>query len=1007
MEPEQKRIEEDLRGIVAGEVLCDDASRALYASDASLFEIRPLAIVRPRSTEDVAATVAWAADRGIPVHARGAGSSVCGGSLGAGLVIDTSRFMRRIVSTGDDSIRVQSGVVAAQLEQHLARLGRTFGPDPPNPGVTTVGGMIGRNSSGSRFPRHGAVRGRLAAVEAVLADGTVVELAPTPPAGSAAGAGPATGIAPARTPTRPEALATGLAEILAASAGTIARFQPAARASHGGYRLDDLLTRPDTGGEPTVDLARLMCGAEGTLAIVTEATLRTVPADGATAVALVLFDSLARAADAVGRLRPLGPSACDIFDRRHLALARGTKPAFDLLIPPVAEAGLLVEFTSDSPRGCNARLDEAMKIMQQGRHPCLDIRRAEDAIDAAFFWELSRNVVSTLHGVRGSVRPVPFIEDIVVPPAALAEFLGRLQETLNRCQFTAMVFGHAAHGQLHVRPYADPRAAGERDRLESLAGEVYAQVVAVGGTIGGEQGLGLSRTPFFGRLFPELAAVHAGVKRLFDPAGMLNPGRVFPVEAEPARGPLPFRPPLPAPAAATPTTGPGAGSLPLLIWPGAGLAAEVDACNGCGGCRATAPTTRMCPRYRHTPGEEATPRAKANLVAAAVAGSIDGRQLAGESLRAIADTCFNCHQCRSGCPAGVDIPALVMELKGANFAANSGPLHGWLLSRVDALSALGGAFRPLANRAIANPQFRWLLEKTVGIARGRKLPEFSGGQFMRWAQRRGITRPSRRSGPRVLYFLDTYARRHDPLLAQAFVSVLERNGIGVFVDPRQVSAGMPLVSEGDLDAARRLARRNMRVLAEAVRLGYRIVATEPAAVTCITHDYPRLLDDDEAGRVAAATCDATTFLWELHREGRLRLDLRPVPSRILYHAPCHARIGGQMAPAGHLLRLLPGLALQDADRGCSGMAGTFGLSRRNYRASLRVGLGLVAAMRGAGVEAGATECSACRLQMEQGTTKAAVHPVKLLAMAYGLLEGPAPQGLDGLLAATSGRLTTT
>jgi Fe-S oxidoreductase len=261
----------------------------------------------------------------------------------------------------------------------------------------------------------------------------------------------------------------------------------------------------------------------------------------------------------------------------------------------------------------------------------------------------------------------------------------------------------------------------------------------------------------------------------------------------------------------------------------------------------------------------------------------------------------------------------------------------------------------------------------------------------------------------VLYFLDTYARRHDPMLAQAFVSVLERNGIGVFIDPRQVASGMPMVSEGDVNGARKLARTNVRVLAEAVRLGYRIVCTEPSAVTCITHDYPRFVDDDDMARVVAATCDASTFLWELHREGRLQLDFHPVPGRILYHAPCHVRAAGGARPAEHLLRLIPELSVEAVDRGCSGMAGTFGLARDRYRASLRVGLGLVTAMRGAGIEAGATECSACRIQMEQGTTKPTVHPVKLLAKAYRSLEGfggLSAQGLDSLLTASSGRLTT-
>jgi FAD/FMN-containing dehydrogenase/Fe-S oxidoreductase len=992
MDQERQRIEEDLRGVVSGDVICDEVGRALYATDGSLFEVQPLVVVRPRSAEDVAATVRWAGERGVPVHARGAGSSVAGGPLGPGVVIDCSRHMRRVIETGADTVRVMPGVIDAQLEQHLARRRRMFGPDPANAVTTTVGGMIGRDSSGSRFLRHGAVRGRLLAAEVVLADGTIVELTAAPADDSAEA-------------TASGRLAASVARVVTAAGATIATTQPASRATHGGYRLHDLLH------DGLVDLPRLLCGSEGTLGIVTAATLRTVPADAAAAVGLLLFDSLEGAAEAALRILPLGPSACDLFDRRHLALARGTKPSFDLLIPPVAEAGLLVEFTGDEPADTGVWLDQAMAVAQRGRTGCIDVRRAEDAFDAAFFWELSRNNVSTLHGVRAEMRPVPFMEDVVVPPAALPDFLRRMQEVLKQQQATAMLFGHAGQGQLHLRPHADPRQAGERARLEALAEAVYAEAAAVGGTIGGEQGLGLSRTPAFRRLFPEFAAVCDEVKGVFDPQGILNPGRLAATATDPAapawasfRPSLAAAPPPPAETDAAPPIAP----LPVLTWDRSRLAVEADACNGCGSCRSTSLATRTCPRYRENPSEEASPRAKADVVAAVLAGTLDPKALSSDAIRALADTCFNCHQCRTDCAAGVDIPALVTELKAAHYAANSIDVGRWLLARVDAISAVAGRSRGLANWAIANPQARWLLEKTLGIAAGRKLPPFSGRQFMKWAARRGITRPSRRSGPRVLYFLDTYARWHDPLLAQAFVAVLERNGIGVFVDPRQVASGMPLVSEGDVDGARKLARRNVRVLAEAVRLGYRIVCTEPAAVTCITHDYPLLLDDEELPRITAATCDAMTFLWELHRDGRLRLDFDPLPVELLYHAPCHTRIGGAAAtPAEHVLRLIPGLALQVADRGCSGMAGTFGLARENYRTSLRVGLGLMSALRAAGVEAGATDCSACRIQMEQGTTKPTVHPVKLLAKAYGLLDGPAPHGLDGLLTATSGRLTTT
>jgi FAD/FMN-containing dehydrogenase/Fe-S oxidoreductase len=1012
MDLELQRIEEDLRGIVSGDVLCSDAGRALYATDASLFEAWPLAVVRPRTAEEVAGTVRWAAERGISVQPRGAGSGLAGDALGNGIVIDCSRFLRRVIHTGDADVRVQSGVVAAQLEEHLRRFGRVLGPDPASAAVTTVGGMIGRNTSGSRFLRHGAIRGAILSAQAVRADGTLVEIMPTAPRPSAAGPAPGETAAADGAEPRLVDLATGVAGILDAAAAVITAGQPAARLSHGGYRLDDLRLGP--GG--LIDLPRLLCGAAGTLAIVTEATLRTVPEDGAVAVGLLLFESLEKAAEAALRLRPLGPSACDLFDKRHLALARSAKVSFDLLIPPVADAGLLVEFSGDDPATCGARLDEAIGMLQRVRGLCLDVRRAEDAFDARLFWELSRNIVSTLHGVRGTARPVPFIEDIVVPPESLPEFLRRLQGVLKQSAATAMLFAHAGHGQMHVRPYADPRDPAECERLHRLAEALYAEVIAIGGTIGGEMGLGLSRTAFFERFFPELSGVFGRVKQLFDPAGTLNPGKIVRTAAasQAATGAAPFRAAFqPAPLAPVPASDPPPAAasaklvgppLPVLHWGGEGFAQEVDACNGCGTCRSQSAAMRMCPRYRENAAEESSPRAKANLMGAFLAGKIDAKTLSAEAARSIADTCFNCHQCRVDCAAGVDIPAIVAELKAAAVDSNSLDTTRWLLSRVDALSGFGGAIGPLANWAIGNRQARWLIEKSLGVAQGRKLPRFTGHRVMRWAARHGLTRPSRRSGPRVLYFLDTYARRHDPLLVKSLVAVLERNGIGVFIDPRQMSSGMPLVSEGDLDGARRLARANVRMLAEAVRLGYRIICTEPSAVTCLTHDYPLLVEDDDMARVVGATIDATAFLWELHREGRLELDFQSVPAGVLYHAPCHVRARTATSPSEHLLRLIPGLSVTAEDRGCSGMAGTYGLSRDNYRASLRMGLGLMSAMRGGGIQAGVTECSACRIQMEQGTTKPTVHPVKLLAKAYGLLAGS--DGLDALLTATSGQLTT-
>jgi Fe-S oxidoreductase len=341
--------------------------------------------------------------------------------------------------------------------------------------------------------------------------------------------------------------------------------------------------------------------------------------------------------------------------------------------------------------------------------------------------------------------------------------------------------------------------------------------------------------------------------------------------------------------------------------------------------------------------------------------------------------------CRLECPASVDIPKLMMEGKGSYVQINGLSTTDWLMSRVDRLSWLGGLFPPLANRAIRSAPMRWLIEKTLGIARGRKLPRFAARNFLRIASRRRLTRPTRRDKAKVLYFIDTYANYHDPQLAEALVAVLEHNAVAVYVPPGQQSSGMPMIALGALAAARKVAAHNVALLAEAVRQGYQIVATEPSAALALTHEYPTLQDDDDARLVAANTSEACTYLWRMHQAGKLQLDLRPINSVLGYHMPCHLKALQVGSPGENLLRLIPGLVVDRTENSCSGMAGTFGLKRENYRASLRAGRAMVGSLRSPRLQAGTTECSACKIQMEQGAGKPTIHPVKLLALAYGLM----------------------
>ena len=967
MDERRARIQDDLRGLVDGEVRCDDVFVRLYASDASIYEIVPLGIVRPRSVDDVVECVRYAAENHIPIHARGAGSGLAGESVGPGLVIDFSRHLRRVVDVGPDSVRVQPGVVHERLNTFLKTYSRQFGPDPAMSHVTTLGSVVAIDASGSRRLKYGSARDHVRSLQVVLADGSLVELGKEPVTES-----------PTRRPPRANSLLNELAPVLDRNQRLIDDHQPKSVANRSGYCLSGVHTGA------SIDFPRLLCGSEGTLALITEITLATQPVPRSRGVAIMFFDRLDNAARAVADILPAGPSACDLMDRRHISLARDTEPRYDLLIPPEAEGLLLVEFEGDEPSEVRGKLQSLVDRLRRKRRQAFDARIGLDDEDVDLFWQLARKVVPTLYQLKGSTRPLPFIEDIAIPPAVLPEFLIDMQNVLKRHQITASVFAHGGHGQLHIRPFLDLANPDHTRRMAQLADDMYARVFDVGGTISGEHGDGLSRTPFVPRQYGPLYDVFRDVKRIFDPHNIFNPGKI--VGDDPHLATRNLRPVRSASIDATGEPSSAAEPISLqLKWTAPDIVHTARSCNGCGACRSQANDVRMCPIFRYTPGEEATPRAKANLMRALLTGTLDANEISSDAFKEVADLCVNCHQCRLECPASVDIPKLMIEAKGAHVATKGLRFSDWIIARADLLGAVGSRISRLANWAVANRQARWLGERVFGIAQDRKLPRFDAVPFLRRARRRRLTRPTRRAGTKVLYFVDTYANYHDTQLAESLVSVLEHNGIGVYVHPGQVASGMAPLSMGAIESARRLAAQNVGVLAEAIRQGYEVVTSEPSAALCLTHHYPSLIDDDDARLVAENTSEACHYLWRLHRAGKLKLDFKPISATLGYHTPCHVKALEIGTPGENLLHLIPGLRVQSIDRGCSGMAGTYGLRRGNYRSSIRAGWGLISALRHPTLEVGTTECSACKIQMEQGTNKPTIQPLKLLALAYGTM----------------------
>ena len=977
MDQERERIQEDLRGLVDGDVRCDDLFLQLYATDGSIHEIKPLGVVRPRTAGDVAATLQYAAENRVPVHARGAGSGLAGESLGRGLILDFSRYMRRIVRTDAASVRVQPGVVHGQLNAHLKTVGRLFGPDPAMSQVTTMGSVIAIDASGSHWLQYGSARKHIISLQVVLADGQVMEV----------GRESLDAVGQEPQDSRRRDIVTRLADLLRRHQPLIAQKQPKSTVNRSGYQLNGVLQ-----GD-VLDVPQLLAGSEGTLALITEATLATLPLPRAKGVAILMFESLEKACLAVQEILPLSPVACDLLDRRHLSLARESEVRYDLLIPAEAEAVLIVETVGDDVTQARQRLTQIVDRVRRKKRLAFDARQALERDEMALYWQLARRVGATLQRLKGSARPLPFVEDVAVPPAALPDFMIRLQNTLKRYQVTASLFGHVGHGQLHVRPFLDLTNHDDVRKIQGLATDLYHEVLEVGGTISGEHGDGLSRTPFIRQQYGALYDVFREVKHIFDPQNILNPGKIIADDPHLLTRYL-RSPTTPEANGQAEPGGNGVAALPIIqpqlaLAPGQ-IARESALCNGCGACRTQSIDFRMCPVFRGVPSEEASPRAKANLMRGLMSGSLDSSVTTSEQFKAIADLCVNCHQCRLECPANVDIPALMIEAKATYVATNGLKPTDWLMSRVDSLSYVGSRLSAPANWALRNRQMRWLMEKLLGIAQGRKIPKFAARSFMRRATRRRLTRPTRRSGRKVLYFVDTYANYHDPQLAEALVAVMEHNGIAVYVHPAQRASGMAMISQGALVPARKLAARNLRFLAEAVRQGYEIVASEPSTALCLTREYLNLFNDDDALLVAQNTSEACAYLWKIHRAGKLQLDLKPVNATVAYHMPCHVRALGGGSPGENLMRLIPGLSVQRIEKGCSGMAGTYGLKRENYRASLRAGFGLISSMRDPSLQVGTTECSACKIQMEQGTTKPTIHPLKLLALAYGMMPEVAP-----------------
>ena len=925
------------------EIAFDNLTLQLYATDASIYQIEPLAVAFPANTRQLSALIDAAVQADVAVIPRGAGTGLVGGAIGQGLVVDFSRYNRQIADLDLErrTIRVGPGVVLDRLNSFLRPHGYCFGPDVATSARATLGGMIANNSSGSHTPIYGTTADHINELEVVLADGRIMAVGPGHD-----------------TLRKQRELVSDLAYFHGL---TIAeRLPPGLLKRRPGYAIDRCVNEPD-------NLNHLLCGSEGTLAAITSAELKIVPLPKQKGLALIFFASVTEAMQATVELLDLKPAAIEHLDRVLLDQTRGQRefqPARDLLEldSRPCQSILAVEFFDevDDPLAALAR-------RKLGMRKTILRRQA----DADLIWAVRKAGLSLMTGRKGDAKPVTGIEDVAVAPKDLPAYVAGLQSLMGPAGIQASFYGHAAAGLLHVRPILDLHSAEDLKKFRQLANEVSSLVSRHKGSLAGEHGVGIARTEFMAeQLGDGLLGVMREIKASFDPHNLFNPGKVVPdgrfkIDANLRLGaghelPLPFTPVL------------------AFAAKDGSFTRNLEQCNGCGGCRKETPT--MCPTFIATGDEVMSTRGRANAIRAALElrGVTNGDPLGCAELDAALSNCLGCRACTTECPSNVNLALLKAELLNARIRRDGLSWRVRLVSSLDLLGRIGCLMPRLANATLGSLFVRSVLSKTLGLAWQRPLPRYARQRFDRWFARHERSQLVTRG--RVVLWDDTFVRYHEPHIGVAAVKVLEAAGFEVALPTGRKCCGRPAFSQGNLDEAMRLGQHNLALLNADVD-GAPILFLEPSCYSMFAEDY-RELKLDGAEHVAKRCFLFEQFIEELLSHEPAALKFKVKAGNMVIHAHCHTKA---LTNPSFLLRLaerLPERNVTLLDTGCCGMAGAFGMLESKYELSLRVAEPLAQKVRGQpfGTTVVASGTS-CRHQIEHLAPVRARHMAEVLADA--------------------------
>jgi FAD/FMN-containing dehydrogenase/Fe-S oxidoreductase len=912
-----------------------------------VYQIDPQGVIFPRTREDLIAIVRICAARGCPITMRGGGTSQGGQSIGAGVIVDTSKYFNRVleVNVAERWARVEPGIVLDELNAQLKSHNLRFAPDISTASRATVGGMMGNNSCGARSVLYGKTIDHVLEQEVVLSDGSVVRFRPLTPAElDAESTGDTLGAECYRTVRR----------LAREHAAEVDRRFPKVLRRVGGYNLDEFTT-PDR----PFNLAKLMVGSEGTLGVVLEAKINLVPLPKAKAVLAIQFAELLESLAATPVILRHKPSAIEVMDKFILDFTKQS-PVLDALRSSFIEgdpgALLCVEFYADRAEDLPPRLQAVEQDLRQ-RGLGYRYHHAYDLPGQAKVWSLREAALGLSMAMKEEAKSLSFVEDTAVAPEKLRDYIDEFLHLIKKHGTSAGIYAHASVGCLHVRPVVNLKTEEGVKKFETIATEVSDLVLKYGGALSGEHGDGYLRSPFMEKMFgPVLYEAFRTIKRTFDPKGIFNPGKI--VDAPPLTSNLRF----------------GAGYVtpkPVTFFDYSdygGMAGAVEMCSGLGVCRKKLEGT-MCPSYMATREEADSTRGRANVLRLAMAGRIGEAGLGDDGVYEVLDLCLECRACKAECPVGVDMARFKSEFLADYWSRHGVSRHARMLGNARKLAELGSRFAPVSNWLMSTALSKQIGETLLGIDRRRALPAFA---------RRTLAQTAPRADGRseAVLFNDTFTNYYDPEIGMAALDVLRASGVRAGLAEHHC-CGRPQISKGLLADARALAERNTEALHQHAAAGRRIIFCEPSCLSAVREDAPSLLRGaaQQKAREVAAAC----VLFEEFLATRT-LPLKQGPSEILLHGHCHQKSMGLLTAAKTLLAKIPGSTVVDLDAGCCGMAGSFGYSHEHFEVSQAIGerklLPAVRAKKAGTVVVAAG--TSCRHQVKDFTGVDAVHPAMLL-----------------------------